>query len=58
MVAPGVRNQVARRLQTWRAQPTWNLHLEFALRLQLPIASQDEALMEAARASGVGLVKT
>jgi predicted nucleic acid-binding protein len=30
-------------------------YLELALRLQLPIATQDSALIEAARASGVGL---
>ena len=30
-------------------------YLELALRLQLPIATQDSALMEAARASGVGV---
>lgn len=30
-------------------------YLELALRLQLPIATQDAALMEAARASGVGV---
>ena len=32
-------------------------YLELALRLQLPIATQDAALMEAARASGVGVLK-
>lgn len=32
-------------------------YLELALRLQLPIATQDAALMEAARAAGVGLFK-
>jgi hypothetical protein len=31
--------------------------LELALRLQLPIANQDAALMEAARVAGVGLFK-
>ncbi|MDP2226624.1 MAG: type II toxin-antitoxin system VapC family toxin, partial [Moraxellaceae bacterium] len=31
-------------------------YLELALRLQLPIATQDEALADAARASGVGIV--
>lgn len=33
-------------------------YLELALRLQLPIATQDAALMEAARAAGVGVLKT
>lgn len=32
-------------------------YLELALHLQLPIATQDAALMEAARAAGVGLFK-
>jgi predicted nucleic acid-binding protein len=32
-------------------------YLELALRLQLPVATQDAALMEAARASGVGILK-
>jgi predicted nucleic acid-binding protein len=32
-------------------------YLELALRLQLPIATQDAALTEAARAAGVGLFK-
>lgn len=32
-------------------------YLELALRLQLPIATQDAALMEAARASGIGVFK-
>jgi predicted nucleic acid-binding protein len=32
-------------------------YLELALRLQLPIATQDTALMEAARAAGVGVFK-
>lgn len=32
-------------------------YLELALRLQLPVATQDAALMEAARASGVGVLK-
>lgn len=32
-------------------------YLELALRLQLPIATQDAALMEAARAAGVGQFK-
>lgn len=32
-------------------------YLELALRLQLPIATQDAALMEAARAAGVGVLK-
>lgn len=32
-------------------------YLELALRLQLPVATQDAALMEAARAAGVGVVK-
>ena len=31
--------------------------LELALRLQLPIAAQDEALVEAAMAAGVGVVR-
>lgn len=34
------------------------VYLELALRLQLPIATQDAALMEAARAAGVGVLKT
>jgi hypothetical protein len=33
-------------------------YLELALRLQLPIATQDAALMEEARAVGVGVLKT
>lgn len=32
-------------------------YLELALRLQLPLATQDTALAEAARASGVGVVE-
>lgn len=32
-------------------------YLELALRLQLPIATQDAALMEAARAAGVGVLR-
>ena len=32
-------------------------YLELALRLQLPIATRDAALMEAARAAGVGVLK-
>jgi predicted nucleic acid-binding protein len=32
-------------------------YLELALRLQLPIATRDAALMEAARAAGIGLFK-
>lgn len=32
-------------------------YLELALRLQLPIATQDVALMSAARAAGVGVLK-
>lgn len=34
------------------------VYLELALRLQLPIATQDAALMDAARAAGVGVLKT
>jgi predicted nucleic acid-binding protein len=33
------------------------VYLELALRLQLPIATQDAALMDAARAAGVGVLK-
>lgn len=33
------------------------VYLELVLRLQLPIATQDGALAEAARAAGVGLFK-
>lgn len=33
-------------------------YLELALRMQLPIATQDAALLEAARAAGVGVLKT
>ena len=33
-------------------------YLELALRLQLPIATQDAALRDAARAAGVGALKT
>jgi len=32
-------------------------YLELALRLQLPIVTQDAALTEAARAAGVGVLK-
>jgi predicted nucleic acid-binding protein len=32
-------------------------YLELALRLQLPIATQDDALMQAAMAAGVGVVR-
>ena len=32
-------------------------YLELALRLQLPVATRDEALAEAARAAGVGVVR-
>ena len=32
-------------------------YLELALRLQLPIATRDAALIEAARAAGVGVLK-
>lgn len=33
-------------------------YLELALRLQLPVATQDAALMDAARAAGVGVLKS
>ena len=33
-------------------------YLELALRLQLPIATRDAALMEAARAAGVGVLQS
>jgi predicted nucleic acid-binding protein len=33
-------------------------YLELALRMQLPVATQDAALMEAARAAGMGLLKS